>query len=85
MAISLTPSYTDDASHVDGISIRQTETDGKVTEDEPGASLAASQRVQVVMTQGESKYLLDTAQSNALAAFMRKHGRKTGKQGRKAA
>lgn len=84
MARNLTPTYTDDASNVEAVTIRQTETDGKVTDEAPGASLSAAQHVQIVLTQGEHTYTVDTAQGSPLAAFMRKAGRKAGKRGRKA-
>lgn len=85
MARKLTPSYTDDASNVEGVTIAQTTgEDGKQSDAEAGASLSASQRVAITMTQGDSVYLMDTSQSNPLAAYVRRVGIKQAKRGRKA-
>jgi hypothetical protein len=85
MARKLTPSYTDDLSNVSGVTLSTTEgEDGKVTEDTAGASLSASQRVQVTLTQGDTVYIVDTSQASPVAALLRKAGTKQAKRGRKA-
>lgn len=84
MARTLTPSYTDDLSNVSGITLASVEVDGKTVEAEAGASLSASQRVQVTLTQGDKVYLVDTSQASPIAALIRKAGTKQAKRGRKA-
>jgi hypothetical protein len=84
MARTLTPSYSDDLSNVESVQFKSTEVDGKTVEVESGASLSASQRVSVTLTQGESVYLVDTSQASPIAALLRKAGVKQAKRGRKA-
>lgn len=56
-----------------------------VTEAEAEAGkVAESQAVTIVLTQGQHTYTVDTSQASALAALLRKRGRKAGKRGRKA-
>lgn len=81
-----TYTYSDDLSNVEALTIKQTDADdaGKTSDVPAGASLAASQRVSIQMTQGDTVYLIDTAQANTVAALIRSAGVKQKKRGAKA-
>jgi hypothetical protein len=81
VSVVKTPSYKDDLSNVEGLTLVKDEAGETAA---AGANLPTGQRVSIVMTQGDSQYEVDTAQSNPLAAHIRSVGVKRGKRGRKA-
>lgn len=86
MARILTPTYADDLSHVESIAYKTVPGDdeGAPVQASPGATLPASQRCSIVLTQGEKVYLVDTSQGNPLAALLRSAGVTQSKRGAKA-
>lgn len=70
-----TYTYTDDAAQAVKVETDDSKTAGNVTE---------SQYARITLTQGETVYIVDTAQSNPIAAYCRKVGTKQAKRGRKA-